>query len=128
MYKTDLERERERLNRLVEERERIEVLIARQRRRIAALSQLIDDDAKPSATDDLGLTEACRSAFRNSDKEWMEMTDVMAGLRQIGFPLHTYKAPAASVATTVTRMVTAGEVNMVRVTGGGKSYKWVGRK
>jgi hypothetical protein len=127
-YKDDLEHENQILKKLLEEREHTEVLIARQRRRIASLSQLISDDAKPSAADDLGLTEACRSAFRNSEKEWLEMSDIMAGLRQIGVPLHTYKNAAASVTTTVARMVTAGEATMVRVTGGGKAYKWIGRK
>jgi hypothetical protein len=123
--RNDLERARQRLDELLAEHESVEVEIAREKRRIAALTQLVEGDAPE--TDDLGgLSEACRSAFRASRKEWLGLADVRNGLRELRFPVNRYKSLAAMVVVTVNRMVEAGEVQLIRTKEGRKAFKWLG--
>jgi hypothetical protein len=118
-WKHDLQIEAHQLNALLDEKERLEVKIAKQRQRVAALEVLVasDDGPSPDAlsyiqsiVDLEGLTDACRTVLRGSRREWMTIAEVQAGLKELGFPLNKYKAPAGSITTTVNRLVKAGEV------------------
>jgi hypothetical protein len=125
VYENDLERARRRLDELLAKRESVEVEIAREKRRIGALAQLQEGDA--AGTDDLGgLTEACRSAFRASTKEWLRLAEIRNGLRELRFPVEEYRSFMASIVVTVKRMVKSGEVQLTRTTEGRKAYKWLG--
>ena len=65
--------------------------------------------------------------MRSSRKVWLTITEIQAGLKEIGFSLEKYKAPYASITTTVNRMVEGGEVVTERRSNPGASeYKWVG--
>lgn len=130
-YRTDLNEAQRHLGELLREREEIEVRIAKQKRRIAALAQLCEDENeldKPLLLELGGMTEACSTVLRASRKEAINVTEILANLKELGFPLDGYKSPVASVTTTVNRLVESGVVKMFRVTGEGRVYKWVGPK
>ena len=126
----ELEKAAEKLKHLFEQREQIEVEIARQQRKVAAWAELCNDSAYTEALD-LGLgglSHACRTALRASRKGWMNTTEIMTALRELGFPLQKYKAPMASITTTVNRLVEAGEVDVNRRPNpGATEYKWIGQ-
>jgi hypothetical protein len=123
------------LTSLLDKKERIEVDIAKQRRKVAAWQELCaaeDDEEMPtppqleSLLDLGGLTDAVKTVLRGSRKEWLNTTEIMNGLRELGFPLDKYKAPMASITTTVNRLVPS-EVSIHRLPNpGGNEYKWVG--
>ncbi|HTW62140.1 MAG TPA: hypothetical protein VMD55_10075 [Terracidiphilus sp.] len=117
------------LKRLLENKERIEVEIARQQRKVAAWAELCDDSAYADPFDLglSGLSDACRSALRGSRKEWMTTSDVATALRELGVALDRYKAPMASIATTVNRMVEGGEVLPRSGENGVTEYKWLSK-
>jgi hypothetical protein len=124
---------------LLLKREQTEIEIARQKRRVAAWAELCEqsDFAEPQIQNyaavragmDLGgLTDACRTALRGSRKEWMTTAEIQLALKELGFPLQDYKAPAASITTTVNRLVEGGEViASPRTTPGATEYKWLGK-
>jgi len=124
----ELKKEQEKYARLLLEKERIETEIAKAKRRIAAWTELCDDTETGELVPDLdlgGLTDACRTVLRSSRKEWMTTADIQNDLRELGFPLGDYKAPAASITTTVNRLVDAGEVAVDRRSNpGATEYKW----
>lgn len=117
------------LKRLMEQKERIEIEIARQQRKVAAWAELCDDSeyAEPFDLGLGGLSDACRSALRGSRREWMTVAEISTALKELGYPLDNYKAPAASITTTVNRMVEAGEVISVTAEPDPTRYKWVGK-
>jgi hypothetical protein len=128
--------------RLLDEKERLEVQIAKQRRKVAAWQALASEEGERDNADsdsqfaaeiifkEEGLSDACRTVMRSSTMEWMTTADIQSGLRQIGFPLENYKAPHASITTTINRMAGPdGEVVANRSSNPGATlYKWVGPK
>ena len=133
-WEKELVREIAALSVMLREREAIEVKIAKQRQRVAALQVLTapedeTEDESPAMADIEGLTDACRTVLRGSTKGWMTTAEIQRSLRELGFPLEKYKAPHASILTTVNRM-TEGDNPEVAVnrsaTPGGTEYKWVG--
>ena len=130
--KEHLEKEREnKLAALMLEQERIAVEIAKTKRRMAAWAELAEesDIALPPLDLDLGgLTEACMTVLRGSRKEWLNTGEIQRALKELGFPIDTDKAPNASIATTVNRMVDDGVVVADKRLGAGAiEYKWVGK-
>ncbi|HEX4785061.1 MAG TPA: hypothetical protein VH350_12005 [Candidatus Sulfotelmatobacter sp.] len=120
---------------LLAKRERIEIEIARQKRKVAALSELCNENEySPPANHVLevlgfglgGLSDACRTALRASRKEWMTLAEIQEALKELGFPLDKYKAPTASITTTVNRLVDGREVVVEKRPAGASEYKWAG--
>jgi hypothetical protein len=128
--KQQREKEEKELQRLLRLREETEIAIAKAKRRIAAWTQLMDDTETGELVVDLdmgGLTEACSTVMRSSRKVWMTIADIQEDLRELGFPLQDYKAPTASITTTVNRLVESGVVVVEKRTqAGANEYKWVG--
>ena len=126
----DLRQEGEALAKLLRERDDVEVKIARQRKRVSALAELCDESEfgeKPFDFDLGGLADVCRTAMRGSRKEWMTIAEIQAALKELGYPLDKYKAPAASITTTINRMVKEEEVCIAkRPAPGANEYKYVG--
>jgi hypothetical protein len=126
-----LDKERKKLAELTALRERIEIEIAKTKRKVAAWAELCEecDTAGPPIDLDLGgLTQACITALRGSRKEWLNTTEIQAALKELGFPISQYKAPNASIATTVNRLVDDGVVVADKRLGAGATeYKWVGK-
>ncbi len=130
-YRTDFTVEEVKLIELLKEQEELEVKVARQKKRMAALAELCDDSDLADQVLDLnlgGLTDVCRTVMRASRKEWMTVAEIQQAIKEIGFPLHKYKAPAASITTTVNRLAESGEIAVDRrSTPGATEYKWVGK-
>lgn len=128
--KEQLAKAQKELSELLLKREHIEILIAKQKRKVAAWVELCDesDVAEPVDLDLGGLSDACRTALRGSRKEWITIAEIQAALKELGFPLQQYKAPAASITTTVNRMVEEGSVVPHKLADGVAEYKWVGPK
>jgi hypothetical protein len=128
--KEEIEKEQKELERLLQLREQTEVAIAKAKRRLAAWMEILDDTETGALVPDLdlgGLTDACRTAMRASRKEWLTTTEIMSALKELGFPIHEYKAPMASITTTVNRLAENGEVvPSPRSQPGATEYKWVG--
>jgi hypothetical protein len=137
-WKHELRLEVEHLTALLNQKEQLEVKIAKRRQRVAALELLAKSDDDPgsdavayveSIVDIGGLTDACRAVLRGSRKGWMTISEIQAGLKDIGFPLEKYKAPYASISTTVNRMTEGANRDVVverRSNPGATEYKWVG--
>lgn len=129
-YARDLEAAMTELSRMLAQREDLEVKIARTKRKVALLSQLCEETDELAPIPDLdlgGLSEACKTVLRASRIGWMNITEVMKALGELGFPLDRYKAPMASISTTVNRMVESGDVVQNREsTEGATEYKWLG--
>lgn len=134
-HQEELLKAREELAALLRKKEEIEITIARQKRKVAAWSELCDEseigDGATEALESLGLdlgglSDACRTAMRASRKEWMTITEIQETLKELGFPLDKYKAPTASITTTVNRLADAKEVVVEKRPGGASEYRWVG--
>ena len=134
-YTKELQKAREELAELLRKREETEVEIARQKRKVAAWAELCDEGEVTESSNALlqllgmdlgGLTEACRTAMRASRKEWMTINEIQELLKELGFPLDKYKAPVASITTTVNRLVEGKEVVTEKRSSGASEYKWVG--
>ncbi|MBZ5507602.1 MAG: hypothetical protein LAO78_19245 [Acidobacteriia bacterium] len=112
-YKTDLETAREDLADMFREKEELEIRIAKQQRKVAALAILSDESEDTDELLDLGLgglTNACRSVFRASTTKLLTPVEIRNRLRQLQFPIHEYKNILASVHNTLRRLEAKGEV------------------
>lgn len=129
-YKDDLRKESAVLAKLLRERDDLEIKIARQKKRISALAELCDETEfgdRPFDFDLGGLADVCRTAMRASRKEWMTIAEIQSAVKELGYPLDKYKAPAASITTTVNRMLEDGEVVIdKRPIPGANEYKYIG--
>ncbi len=128
-YTNDLAEETTKLERLLAAREDLEVQIAKQKRRVAALYELADtnEDAPPPAGLVDGLTDACRVVFMSFDKPLLPI-EVRDKVQALGIPPQSNLL--ASVHTTIRRMRQAGEIKEVFEPQAGGSavaaYKWAG--
>lgn len=114
-------------------REEIDVRIAKQQRKLAALVTLIDDaeDADRILGLNLGgLTDAIRTALRTAGPRGLTPNETTARLKQFYFPVSDYKNFAASLGTVLKRLVASGEVRKaihdVRDGRDKSVYVWVG--
>ena len=130
-YRGELKKHRTALAVLLAEREDIEVKIARLKKKVAAFAALCDEGEAVDPAIDLdlgGLTDVCKTAMRASRKEWMTIAEIQETVKELGFPLEQYKAPAASITTTVNRLADSREVDVDRRLGESVKYKWVGKR
>lgn len=130
-YKEDLRHEKAKLAGMMAALENLETDIAKQKRKVAALAELCGENEFSELAVDLdlgGLTDACTTVLRGSRKEWLNTGEIQIALKELGFPIHTYKAPNASIATTVNRLAEDGVVVADKRLGAGAiEYKWVGK-
>lgn len=122
---------------LLEEREQVEVKIARQRQKVAALDLLAsqEDDSIPDSAEEYldtlldrnGLTSAVCTVMRGN-LGWMTISQIQTELQKFGVDLSKYKAPAASITTTVNRLVEKSEVDPrpAESFSGSAQYRWIG--
>ncbi len=133
-YKTDLERARTVLLDLFRQREQLEVQIAKQRRRVAALAELNDEseggDQMTLGLNLGGLTNSCRSALRAAGPRGLAPTELRDSLKQLNFPIHEYRNIMAAVHTVLKRLQAYGEVRIgIRDVYRGQDdsvYQWIG--
>jgi hypothetical protein len=128
-YKYDFARATAELARLISVSEELEIQIARQKRKVAALHELVqsDDDAPPLSGLVEGLTDACRVVFMSFDKPLLPV-EVRDKVQAMGIPAQSNLL--ASVHTTIRRMKAAGEIiEVFEPQGNGAAvarYKWAG--
>jgi len=106
-YKKDLANKKRKLTEKLEQREVLDREIAELRADIGALAQLTGE-AVPFLLNDFGLTDACREVLRTAD-EPLSPADVGYLIHKMGYDTERYTNFAASVHTTLNRMVLHGE-------------------
>lgn len=130
----DLQHARTLLRDLMERREELEVQIAKQRQRVAALAT--DHDPKGGADEMTlelnidGLTNACRSALRAAGPRGLTPAELRNSLRELRFPIQNYENGLAAVHTVLKRLESYKEVRVgIRDVHNGRDdsvYQWIG--
>jgi hypothetical protein len=130
-YKRDLKRAIGDLLLMNSERMQLETKIAKQKKRVAALYELVQTDEDGPALSGLveGISDACRVVMRAAEKPLFP-AEVRDGVQALGLPPQANLL--ASVHTTLKRMKEAEEMKEVSKpleTGGkGIAYQWAGEK
>lgn len=113
-------------------REWLDVEIAKEQRRIAALTALVNESEEIDELLDLklgGLTDAVRSVFMASNNYGLTPREVRDRLVQLYFPVNEYKNFMASLHTVLNRLKEGGEIKVPiedRHEGRDESvYQWV---
>jgi len=112
---------------MVSQREQLETKIAKQKKKVAALYELVQTDEGSAALSGLveGITDACRVVLRAAEKP-LTPAEIRDGIQSLGLPPQANLL--ASVHTTIKRMKEAGEVKEVskplEAGGVGTAYQW----
>jgi hypothetical protein len=125
-YKAELELAEARLSRLLATKRHTENEIARLRLDISALAQLCGEPVMTTGRlglESLGLADACREVLRANVGVVLAPTDVIEGLKTLGFPVEGHSNITASVATTLRRMVRSGELEFKRTPDGRAGFR-----
>jgi len=129
----ELELARVELMKLFKAREELDIRIAKQQRRLAALATLVDDSEQTDVILELnlgGLTEAIRTVLKASGARGLTPAEVTIRLTQLYFPVGEYKNFRASLSTVLKRLVASGEVrSAIHDVHDGRDesvYQWVG--
>jgi hypothetical protein len=130
-YKDDLANALGELTRLTAQREELEARIARQKKKVAALHDLVGatEDGAPPERLVRGVTDACRTVLRAAGKP-LRPIEVRDGVERLGLPPQANLL--ASVYTVLRRLELAGEVVEdfeANCNPGGsavKAYRWAG--
>ncbi len=130
-YKRDFEEAVAKLEALEAEREGLEITIAKQKKRVAALHELVqtDDDGPMLSGLVDGITDACRVVLRAANRPLLPI-EIRDKVQELGLPPQSNLL--ASIYTTLRRMRDAGEIREVfePVQPGGSAvaaYKWAGQ-
>ena len=114
---------------MTSEREELETKIAKQKKRVAALYELVQTDESSTALSGLveGITDACRVVFRAAEKPLLPV-EIRDRVQALGLPPQANLL--ASVHTTIRRMKEAGEISetVLPFESGGTAtfYVWTG--
>lgn len=128
-YITDFKEALNELLLMTSEREQLETRIAKQKKRVAALYELVQTDEGSTALSGLveGITDACRVVFRAAERPLLPV-EVRDRVQALGLPSQANLL--ASVHTTIRRMKDAGEIgeSVLPLESGGTAafYIWVG--
>jgi hypothetical protein len=128
-YKADLNEAMSVLESLIAEREYLETRIAKQKTRVAALTELVQsEDDSPSPTGLVeGITDACRTVLRGATEPLYPL-QVKTRVEALGLP--PQQNLLASVHTVIRRLVAANEVEEVapKIGSGPVAYRWAKRR
>jgi hypothetical protein len=110
--KSELHEARNLLEQMYVEMDELEVRIAKQKRVIAALTELADlnEESEPPAGLVKGITDACKTAVIGSTKP-LYPSEVRDRIKTLGFP--EQKNLLASVHTVLKRLAEAGDIKEV---------------
>lgn len=125
--RTDLASAISERNRLLELFEATEKEIAQLKRLIGGIHAYVDESEK---SDDFGqggegLKEAVCTALRAANHD-VTISEILAILKELQFPIESHQNPVGSVYTTVTRLVADGDVLPGEPHGQKKTYRWRG--
>jgi hypothetical protein len=129
-YKTDLTEANAKLAQLLNDRERLNIEIAKLQFRVAALMTLTEDeevDQKVGMTLG-GLTDAVLTAFRSIFPSAMTPIEAKERLRRLGFPIDHYKNPMAAMHTVISRLYDARKIAPKRTDKGETGFVYVERR
>lgn len=124
-YKADLSDALAGLEGLLAERDELEIRIAKQKKRVAALKELADmseDGAAPTGLVD-GITDACRTVLRAAERP-LYPAEVRERVESLGLP--PQKNMLASVHTILKRLAESREAEEVPPQSGSGpiAYRW----
>jgi hypothetical protein len=99
------------------------------KRLIGGIHAYVDES---EASDDLaqkgeGLKEAVCTALRAADHD-VTVSDILAILKELQFPIESHQNPLGSVYTTVTRLVADGDIVPGEPRSQKKTYRWRGMR
>ena len=124
-YTNDLVEALRSLAQMLTEREKLEIGIAKQKKKVAALRELVavDNDSPPPTDLVEGLTDACRTVFRAAEKPLWPL-QVKTRVQALGLP--PQQNLLASVHTVIRRLLAANEIEEVNPPSGGGpiAYQW----
>jgi len=116
------------LAKLYEKRQNLDIGIAKQQQRVSALALLANEANETFGKMALGLTAACRAAFRAAGPQGLMPTELRDSLKRMGFAVHKYNNPMASIHAVIRRLEEKGEIRnriLDRHEGVDKSvYQW----
>jgi hypothetical protein len=127
--RTDLASAISKRNRLLELVEDAEKEMAQLKRLIGGIHAYVDES---EASGDLaqrgeGLKEAVCTALRAANHD-VTISEIVAILKELQFPIESHQNPLGSVYTTVTRLVADGDVVPGEPRGQKKTYRWRGMR
>lgn len=113
------------LESLTAEKYRIETEIAKQRRVVAVLQNLLPPAEREAAVQSfsIGLTDAVCDALRACG-EWMTTTEIRECMKLAGFDFSSYKANPNSSISTVLRRMSGKQAETRNTDDGTRQYRW----
>lgn len=114
------------LNKMLEQREKLEIEIAKKRYQIAALMALTEQNEEIDREVGMtlgGLTEACLAAFRSAAYSPLTPIQVRERLSLMGFPVEEYRNVLAAIHTVVKRLADAGKIETVVTSNNENAYR-----
>ena len=127
-YKTDLKRAVDELAGLYSELGNLEIKIARQQRRVAALKSLAEGDAEFEIAPDPslgGLTESISSVLKAAFPTPLTTFEIREHLIALHFPVHNYKNFRGSLHTVLKRLIDGQLVDrQTDLEIGEPAYRW----
>ncbi len=112
-YKADLYVANMELAQLLDEREQVEIEIAKKRYRIAALLALAEENEEiyhEVGVNLGGLTDAVLTAFRSAFPKKLTPVAVKDRLANLGFPIEHYRNAMAAIHTVIGRLADARKI------------------
>jgi hypothetical protein len=109
-HKPELKEAQMELAKMYEKRQRLDIGIAKQQQRVSALALLADEVDETFEKMALGLTAACRAAFRAAGPQGLMPTELRDSLKKMGFAVDKYSNPMASIHAVIRRLEDKGEI------------------
>lgn len=98
------------LGKLYLKRQSLDIEIAKQQQRVSALAVLADETEETFEKMALGLTAACRAAFRAAGPKGLMPTELRDSLKKMGFSMDKYTNAMASLHSVIRRLEEKGEI------------------
>jgi hypothetical protein len=117
-HRDELVEARNRLAEMFASREHLDIEIARQQRRVAALTALVNESEEVDELLDLnlgGMTDAVRTVFMAAGGYGLTPVEVRDRLARLYFPVNEYKNFMASLHSVLNRLEKNGEIKPVIV-------------
>lgn len=124
IWNKQLKESKAQLERLLDERDRIDAQIASLRTVITGLARLTGHDIADEIFKHMGLTTTVRTALRMAGKP-LTPPEIRELVRDLGYDIRSQSNILASIHTTVKRLVDSGEARVVTLPDGNTAYERV---
>jgi hypothetical protein len=125
-YQADLDRAHRDLGELLDQREQLEISIAKKKQQIAALMTLTEQNEEVDQVIGMtlgGLTEAVIAVFRAETPKALTPVQVKEKLAQLGFPVAHYRNVMAAIHTILKRLSDGKRIFPVPTADGENAYR-----